>query len=307
VFPTTRYGDAGDFNVISGGVSALGQLATYDSANNNPHNAFQDVGASFRIMKQIGWKSDMNQLECALQCNAWTVYAWAATLNEHLDDPKMIMEAHDALGEMPPLPTVYDALAGETPNIVDRFQKVIDSPDRFHGSVKKGVNPGNVSESVEWRKVGAQLLEDWKKMLVTLRKNPADYSAVKATVSAEVAHIQLGGQAQYLIGKDLSTYPEMCDTWATNVASQRLAKLSLALVEHRAKFGSLPEKLPEVGPDGIDPFTTKPLLYKREGAHFIVYSVGPNLKDDGAPEVRMGSSTKRIMVMAQYKDISIRM
>jgi len=31
----------------------------------------------------------------------------------------------------------------------------------------------------------------------------------------------------------------------------------------------------------IDPFTGKPLVYRREGEGFIVYSLGTNQKDDG--------------------------
>jgi len=30
-----------------------------------------------------------------------------------------------------------------------------------------------------------------------------------------------------------------------------------------------------------DPFSGKPFVYRREGAGFLIYSWGPNLKDDG--------------------------
>ncbi len=46
----------------------------------------------------------------------------------------------------------------------------------------------------------------------------------------------------------------------------------------------------------IDPFTGKPLVYRREGEGFIVYSLGSNQKDDG------GRSTSMITQLVMDKD-----
>ena len=47
----------------------------------------------------------------------------------------------------------------------------------------------------------------------------------------------------------------------------------------RAKAGAFPEALPT---PFEDPYTSRPLLYRREGADgFVVYSVGPDGKYDG--------------------------
>jgi len=62
-------------------------------------------------------------------------------------------------------------------------------------------------------------------------------------------------------------------------------KLALALKIYREKHGSYPDTLaplaPEVIPElPLDPFTGKDYIYRKEGKGFIVYSVGPNEKDD---------------------------
>jgi hypothetical protein len=69
-------------------------------------------------------------------------------------------------------------------------------------------------------------------------------------------------------------------------ASSELAKVALGLAAWRADKGEFPENLRELVPAYVrklpaDVFTDKPLVYKRDGKACIVYSVGPNMKDDG--------------------------
>jgi ABC-type transport system involved in multi-copper enzyme maturation permease subunit len=63
-------------------------------------------------------------------------------------------------------------------------------------------------------------------------------------------------------------------------------KLALALRIYREDHGYYPDTLSSLAPGIIpepplDPFTGKDYIYRREGKGFIVYSVGPNEKDDG--------------------------
>ncbi len=69
----------------------------------------------------------------------------------------------------------------------------------------------------------------------------------------------------------------------------RHSRLSLARVWHlnlfKQKHGDYPEKLDEVSPEFIDvvpddPFTGKALVYRRDGAGYILYSLGPNRLDN---------------------------
>jgi len=60
---------------------------------------------------------------------------------------------------------------------------------------------------------------------------------------------------------------------------------------YRARHGSYPNALAELTPHilkqvPIDEFMGKPLIYKRRGDGFVVYSVGQNLKDDGGVETQ---------------------
>ena len=79
------------------------------------------------------------------------------------------------------------------------------------------------------------------------------------------------------------------------------ARVGLACRIFKGRTGEYPENLealvPALLPEvPVDPFTGKPLVYRREGKGFIVYSLGSNLKDDG------GRSTWEITQLVMEKD-----
>jgi hypothetical protein len=68
-------------------------------------------------------------------------------------------------------------------------------------------------------------------------------------------------------------------------ALRQLARLALAVAAYRAKEGKYPDKLDDLLPGYIaqipgDPFDGQPLRYRRDGAGPVLYSVGPDRKDD---------------------------
>ena len=73
------------------------------------------------------------------------------------------------------------------------------------------------------------------------------------------------------------------------VANHRLATTALALEQFRNEEGRLPQNLEELTPDFIagvpeDPFTGLALEYRRAEKGYLIYSVGPDGKNDGGLE-----------------------
>lgn len=90
---------------------------------------------------------------------------------------------------------------------------------------------------------------------------------------------------------DLAT-PGLLDMLASNLAGLfgnfaldearvRCALAAVAVERYRVVHGDWPASLAVVGPLPEDPFTGKPLLYKRVADGVVVYSVGPDGTDDG--------------------------
>jgi hypothetical protein len=71
------------------------------------------------------------------------------------------------------------------------------------------------------------------------------------------------------------------------IARQRAARIALAVERYRlAHGGQLPESLAELAPTFIDalpndPFTSKPMIYKKLDKGFTIYSVGEDQTDNG--------------------------
>jgi len=66
------------------------------------------------------------------------------------------------------------------------------------------------------------------------------------------------------------------------IAQMRVTRAGLALLQERKAQGAFPETLEKLKLENLDdPFSTEPLCYKPQGQGFIIYSVGPDQKDNG--------------------------
>jgi hypothetical protein len=72
-------------------------------------------------------------------------------------------------------------------------------------------------------------------------------------------------------------------------ARRALLQVALGLEVYRQRHGRYPGTLPDLRsirwPTPEDPFTGKPLVYRRQGARYLLYSIGVDLKDDGGRPV----------------------
>ncbi|MCK4400987.1 hypothetical protein KAW08_01630 [bacterium] len=69
-------------------------------------------------------------------------------------------------------------------------------------------------------------------------------------------------------------------------AQIQVCRIGLGLKIYKAKYGTYPESLAKLVPDILeeipsDPFTEKNLVYRKSKDGFVLYSLGPNMKDDG--------------------------
>jgi hypothetical protein len=69
-------------------------------------------------------------------------------------------------------------------------------------------------------------------------------------------------------------------------ARRGTARVGLALYAYRARNGRFPDKLDELAPDFMaavpcDPFDSQPLKFKRTAQGAVVYSIGPDMTDNG--------------------------
>jgi RNA polymerase sigma factor (sigma-70 family) len=79
----------------------------------------------------------------------------------------------------------------------------------------------------------------------------------------------------------------MVNREASSLANLRMALTAVAFEQFRAAHaGQYPAKLADLTPNLLhaplqDPFDGRPLRYQKQGAGYVLYSIGPNLKDHG--------------------------
>ncbi|HYW79334.1 MAG TPA: hypothetical protein VE890_07130, partial [Thermoguttaceae bacterium] len=66
---------------------------------------------------------------------------------------------------------------------------------------------------------------------------------------------------------------------------------------YRLETGELPDTLADLMPDYLsevpeDPFSSSPLIYRRAGDEYVLYSVGKDGIDDGGPPTDSGDESR---------------
>jgi RNA polymerase sigma factor (sigma-70 family) len=90
----------------------------------------------------------------------------------------------------------------------------------------------------------------------------------------------------------LTGYAGLVSKEAGGLANLRLALTAVALEQFRAGHNNrYPAILSELTPDylsatPLDPFDGQPLRYRQQGAGYVLYSIGPDLKDDGGKRMK---------------------
>ena len=84
-----------------------------------------------------------------------------------------------------------------------------------------------------------------------------------------------------------SDVPLLCRAYDDrNQAELRMLLCALALRCYRLDHGELPPALADLVPEylaevPVDPFSGRPLVYRRQDGEYLLYSVGPDGQDDG--------------------------
>lgn len=107
---------------------------------------------------------------------------------------------------------------------------------------------------------------------------------------SEIAAFFLSGRVSTLSQLTSGRVGAVLVAVASNLAYTRVARTTLAIERWRlAHNGRLPDSLADLVPGflpsiPLDPFDEKPLRYKKTEHGYMVYSIGPDLADDGGKE-----------------------
>jgi hypothetical protein len=116
------------------------------------------------------------------------------------------------------------------------------------------------------------------------RKTPAQLRAENIDIEDNAMRIIKGNILLEMLVPAISRVGEQCHLSKAHVQA---AITILGLLRHKKDKGFYPENLQKLMTIGylkelpMDPYSDKPLIYRRTDDSFLLYSVGPNFKDDG--------------------------
>ena len=183
----------------------------------------------------------------------------------------MAVDARYDLGDLPG--TNWDALLKAIRQEYREERTVAALPfdqriKRFDEAMKAVIDsgiPGSELFVPTGQKTGKEVIESFLKMR-----------------AGETAEQYAGRMAHWWVAGN----PDLMKRW--NMLMERgcvervIARAAVFLAEYRSAHGAYPESLAALGePVPRDPFSGKDIIYRREGAGYIHYSVGSNQTDDG--------------------------
>ncbi len=215
------------------------------------------------------------------------------------DQMQMLVSEMNALGDTP-------SLAIDTINNGERFMLLDLLQSMSRGGPRRAAE---LFEMIESNSTGAEPLlrfvpipyeramrrmnEFYDGAIVALNQPTYPEKAAALRLwNAEIDKIAQRNRAMTFLGPDWPvllfipaiTAPD--NRWEIARTYNRVARVTLAISLYRADRGTYPQSLDDLSPTYLaripsDLFTEKPLVYARSSDGYMLYSVGPNMKDDG--------------------------
>ena len=129
-------------------------------------------------------------------------------------------------------------------------------------------------------------LQKMRRLIEAYRKPYPERLAATQAVMASVQRLPRVRELTAILFPDAVQY---CDEEGKAIAVLRAAQVGLAVEKYRAAKGRLPATLNELVPAYLesvppDPFDGKPLRFRELSDGFVVYSIGPDGKDNAGAE-----------------------
>ena len=163
-------------------------------------------------------------------------------------------------------------------------------------------------------RVRSEMLDEIEEEMRAMRAKVKDPESIaKDLLSGKspraVASERMG---QAFLGLFLPGIRSVLDVEDRNATQARLTDVVFTLAAYRADHGSYPAELAELGPQYLvempkDPFTGEDFRYRRRGTGYLLYSVGPNGKDDDGRNRRFDNVPAKRQDDYEGDDIAIHM
>ena len=306
VAPPPRSGDINsiaDYSPYDNLALLMVGLAIYESQANDISAALKDLTATKGFSRQLATTQDFGNFDLTNIVYLIGLNEWSRIMNEHANDRKTLQLGNAWLKDLPPAASLRDCFASEIPMYRAGYERAIDDPAKFAKEMARArvTIPAKYANKISLRLAEGQDVHAMRIAYESLPRDESDWISVQKVFQAASASRK--DPAKVVMDDPFALFSGVAHYGAVRVAADRIARQSIAVLLYRNDHGCLPDALPLSGQDAIDPFSGKPMIYKKLGKGFIIYSIGPDLKDNGGPHGKYG---KDAGAYAESKDPGMR-
>jgi hypothetical protein len=282
--------------------------AILSSDSGRLQSAFRDIGAGLRLARHAGREPVVIAMLVQIAIEAIMGAALEQVVLDHIGEPRVIRLAEGTLAAQGPLPSIEHAFRGE---VVmgrrggDLGQLTGSQPSadvQRRTSSQSGRNAFcNASE--------ARVVSFWRRSFASLREHRGDPAAQADAQQAALGEIEANSRKpSYLLVNILApALTRLSDKVLHMQAQRHLRATLLRIVSYRNRTGAFPRDLAQLGGNvALDPFSGKPLVYRRSERGFVLYSIGMDRKDDGGMAVKPGPDKPVPDIVVQYPRVGPR-
>jgi hypothetical protein len=253
--------------------------------------SLEDVQRAMRCADDVSTTPNLIALLMEVSTRTHALRGFDAVLNARPSSPEFLLDAQRVLDASYKRPSYRRALEGEMVFARNSLYRSVKAPSLQEWLQARGKSSGEETESpVIPPLVPADLLRkgyDARMMALWLRVFDGfqDYANDPARLAALMEEVTDRAVADKDLTNALNahTWPVFSGSNEAVVAlsaRRRLLDTKLDLLLYRARNGKFPAKLTGLGTLPRDPFGGRGLRYRKQGDGFVLYSVGPDLKDN---------------------------
>lgn len=272
-------------------VRLLAAAAAVAIQNGDLEATFSNLADAGRLLRHFDDSPMAVMLLVAVSVAETVETVFQRALKRHAGDREWLERATEVSRELPPAPDLRRHLRGELlfMAVGSRRPKCFIDPEeefdpRDEEEKRLDQRLRRYPEDLLRSAVEARVLSFFRRLLAAIAGNPPEifevHRSMEQVCDAEAAR---DAPSYRLTRSSAGIYPGCALAAGRYVARQRIRDVCLGILKQRLRTGVFPDSLAS---PPADPFDGRPLRYRKTDRGFVLYSIGPNLKDDGGDPTR---------------------
>lgn len=249
--------------------------------------AVSDLSAGFMLGRFAGSEPIIISLLVQIAIDAIATRHLEYVVATNGRDVTLVQSLRDLLAKQGEMRDFWFFLGGEAVmniSLAEQWPTMSDEELRMFGDQPWPTPPLGVSKELAARAYTTRFMEVWSEASNGMKSG--EYKRSPNEVLEGIVKKAEGHKdpTYVLSAMFMPIFSQAGDAIVARTARLRAAEGMLAAVAYWQANGKMPDTLEQAGFKALDPFTNKPFRYQAMGDTVTVWSVGKDLKDDGASE-----------------------